>query len=302
MASKKNETALAVVDSFKIANRYDGMDPELLAELQDQMEDLDPESGINCRLIKLPAKGGLAYEVQGEDENDVEYLKEISGVIIFTHRVNGFWPNAFGASGNPEDKIPACSSMDGKSGFWPSTGEVRQCESCPYNQFGSAAEVKGEQAKGKACKNMRRLYLMLDGDPNFYLLTVPPTSLRDANRQLQKILGGGVPYTGLIVKLTLEKAKNAGGIEYSKVVISKAGLLPPEVAAQAVAMRRQIKEQYQNMTLTLDDYAPAQEAPQGRSGGVDVPPMSDEEREALTGESAPQFQEAQPTDEPLPFG
>ena len=295
MADKKNE--LALLKDFRIANRYDGMDPELLAELQDQMEDLDPENGINCRLIKIPAGGKLAYEVQGEEDDDVEYLKEIYGVIIFTHRVNGFWPSTFGTSGNPEDKIPACSSMDGKTGFWPSTGELRQCESCPYNQFGSAAELKGEQAKGKACKNMRRLYLMLDGDPNFYLLTVPPTSLRDANRQLQKILGGGVPYTGLIVKLALEKAKNAGGIEYSKVVISKAGLLPPDIAAQAVAMRRQIKDQYQNMTITLDDYAPAQETPQGRSGGVEVSAV-----DFCDGEAPADFQDAPPAEEPLPFG
>lgn len=33
MASKKNETALAVADNFKIANRFEGMDPELMAEL-----------------------------------------------------------------------------------------------------------------------------------------------------------------------------------------------------------------------------------------------------------------------------
>lgn len=58
MATKKNE--LAPIDNFQIANRYEGMDPELLAELQDQMEDLDDESGIQCRLIKIPAGGGLA--------------------------------------------------------------------------------------------------------------------------------------------------------------------------------------------------------------------------------------------------
>ena len=34
--TKKNSTtALATMDTFKIANRYEGLDPELLAELQD---------------------------------------------------------------------------------------------------------------------------------------------------------------------------------------------------------------------------------------------------------------------------
>ncbi len=277
MATKKNE--LAPIENFQIANRYEGMDPELLAELQDQMEDLDDESGIQCRLIKIPAGGGLAYEVQGEDDDDVEYMKEISGVIVFTHRMNGYWPNSYG-TGEGEDKIPLCSSMDGKTGLCRDSGEVRHCESCPLNQFGSGTDAKGEASRGKACKNMRRLYMMMDGDPNFYLLTVPPTSIKEVNRQLTKIMGSkGIPYTGLIVSLKLEKAVNAGGIAYSKVVIEKKGLLPPAVANAAKEMRREIKAQYQNMAITLDDYTAAPDS------------------NTVSGE----FQEVTGTDEALPF-
>ena len=71
----KKTTALATLDTFSIANRYEGMDPEMMAELQDEMSDLDPESGITCRKIKIPSGGGLAYEVQREDETDAEYMK-----------------------------------------------------------------------------------------------------------------------------------------------------------------------------------------------------------------------------------
>lgn len=253
MATKKNE--LTLIDNFQIASRYEGMDPELLAELQDQMEDLDDESSIQCRLIKIPAGGGLAYEVQGEDDDDVEYMKEISGVIVFTHRMNGYWPNSYG-TGEGEDKIPLCSSMDGKTGLCRDSGEVRSCENCPMNQFGS-----GTDTRGKACKNMRRLYMMMDGDPNFYLLTVPPTSIKEVNRQLARIMGSkSIPYTDLIVSLKLEKAVNAGGIPYSKVVIEKKGLLPAGVASIAKEMRRELKAQYQNMAITLDNYAAAPES------------------------------------------
>lgn len=307
MATKKNTgTELAVVDSFQIANRYEGIDPELLAELQDQADDLDPESGISCLQIKIPSGGGLAYEVQGEEDGDAEYMKKIDAVIIFTHRANGFWPEAFG-SGDDQNKAPVCSSMDGKTGLYTETGEVRSCESCPLNQFGSGTDQKGNQARGKACKNMRRLYLMMSGDPNLYLLTVPPTSIKEVNRQLAKIIAGGTPYTGLIVSLTLEKTQNANGVAYSKVVIKKSGVLPPAIATQAIAMRRQIKDQYKNVALTMDDYAPAPEQGQrSRDGGVDVPPMSDEEWASITGEApsdgAPQFQEAPGADtSELPF-
>ena len=202
MAAKKNSTELALMDSFKIANRYEGIDPELMAELQDELGDLDPESGITCRQIKVPSGGGLAFEVQGEDEGDAEPMKEIDGVILFTHRLSAYWPGSFGSASNPEDKIPTCSSMDGKTGIVQAgdrSGEIITCETCPYNQYGTGVDEKGNPSRGKACKNMRRIYLMMDGDPNFYLLSVPPTSIKDVNKQLAKILASGVPYTGMII-------------------------------------------------------------------------------------------------------
>ena len=294
-------TALATVDTFKIANRYEGIEPELLAELQDQMEDLDPESGITCRQIKVPSAGGIAYEVQGEDDGDADPMKEVEGVILFTHRLNGYWPNAFGTASNPEDKIPTCSSMDGKTGIVQAgsrSGEVINCETCPYNQYGTGVDDKGNPKKGKACKNMRRIYLMMDGDPNFYLLTVPPTSIKDVNKQLAKILASGTPYTSMIVGFTLEKAQNSNGVAYSKVVVKKKGLLPPDAAAQVLQLRNQIKAQYQTMTLTLDEYAAA--PAQGQGKPVDVYPDA-AEIAAMDG-TGPAFEEAPPTDAgDLPF-
>ena len=287
-------TALATMDTFKIANRYEGIDPELLAELQDQMEDLDPESGITCRQIKVPSAGGIAYEVQGEDDGDADPMKEVEGVILFTHRLNGYWPGSFGSAKDPKDRIPTCASMDGKTGLvqaGDNTGEVVTCETCPFNQYGTGTDEKGNPSQGKACKNMRRIYLMMDGDPNFYLLTVPPTSIKDVNKQLAKILASGTPYTSMIVGFTLEKAQNSNGVAYSKVVVKKKGLLPPDAAAQVLKLRNQIKAQYQSMALTLNEYAPA--PGQGAGRAVDVTP-DDAEIAAMDG-TGPAFKEAPPT-------
>ena len=256
MATTKKTAALAVVDSFQIVNRYEGIDPELMAELQDELSDLDPESGITCRSIKVPSGGGLAFEVQGEDENDAEPMKQIDAVIVFTHRVSDYWPGAYG-SGDDAARIPVCSSMDGKTGFNPGTGELTPCESCLYNQYGTGVDENGNPKKGKACKNMRRIYMMMDSDPNLYLLTVPPTSIKDINKQLAKILASGTPYTGMIVSFTLEKTKNSTGTPYSKVLVKKSGLLLPAIAAQVAQLRSQLKKQYQSLAITLDDYMTA---------------------------------------------
>ena len=65
MATTKKTTALAVIDNFQIVNRYEGIDPELMAELQDELSDLDPESGITCRQIKVPSGGGACLRGAG---------------------------------------------------------------------------------------------------------------------------------------------------------------------------------------------------------------------------------------------
>ena len=173
-------------------------------------------------------------------------------------------------------------------GFNPSTGEVTACETCPYNQYGTGVDENGNPKKGKACKNMRRIYMMMDGDPNLYLLTVPPTSIKDINKQLAKILASGTPYTGMIVSFTLEKTKNSTGTPYSKVLVKKSGLLPPAIAAQVVQLRGQIKQQYQSLAITLDDYTAAPD----RSKAPDIYPDADEAA----------FEEAPPpSDDDLPF-
>jgi len=327
MAQQKKTTALAVMNDFQIVSRYDGMTPEQREELEDQLSDLDQESGIACRKIKIPSGGGTAYEVQGEDEDDTDPMKTITGVVVFTHRLSGYWPNAYGSSNNPEDKLPTCASMDGKTGIvqiGDRSGEVITCETCPWNQYGTARDQAGNQARGKACKNMRRLYILMDGDPNLYLLTVPPTSIEDVNNRLYILMDGDpnlylltvpptsikdvnnqlakiAPYADKVVTLSLEKATNAGGTPYSKVVVKRTGVLPPAAASVVSELRRQIKAQYQNMALTMDDYTAAPE--RGKAVDVSADDFDDED----TG-----FQEAPPHGdgdapppsgkEPLPFG
>lgn len=288
--AKKNE--LAVLDTFKLTKPFEGMDPELLAELEDEMADLDEGAGIECRRIKMPSGGALAFEVEGED-GDVDYVKEIQGVILFTHRVNGYWSKALGdGEGNA---APDCSSMDGKIGVNNATGECINCESCPLNQYGT--DPKG--GDGKACKNMRRVYLMTSGDPNCYLLTVPPTSIKDVNKKLKTLIAGGIPYTGMVVSIKLVKVTNKGGVDYAKIALDKAGLLPGPVAVQAQELRRQLKEKFKEYAIVGAEY----NAPQGDP--LDINPDDDEVFTPPAGETppAPQFEEAPPLpdDDNLPF-
>lgn len=240
-AVKTQKAEVAVADKFEIVTGYEEMDEDTKAEFEDEMDDLDADGGIEAKRIKIPSGGGKAFEVETDDPDDPEVLKEIDGVILFTHHMNAYWAHAFGAAdadGNT-DKAPDCSSLDGKTGLDRTTGEVRECASCPYNQFGSAGY-------GKACKNMRRLYIIRSGQPGVYLLTVPPTSMRDMNKSLKALMGKTkTPYTRQVVTLRLAVAESRDKIKYSRVTLEGKEMLPPELFPVTQQLRAGIKGSYE---------------------------------------------------------
>lgn len=240
-AAKKNE--VAEVKAFSLVSMKDGLDEETRAALEDEMEDLESDGGIYCRRIKVPSGGGRAFEIEGDDPDDPDILKEFDGVVLFTHRINTMWEGEFGG----ENRVPACSSFDAKVGVKYDTGESCSCEKCPHNQF-------KDDNTGKDCKNMRRIYLMLDGQQWLYLLSVPPTSLKAVNRQLNTILAQGTPFTDVVVHFSLESATNRSGIDFSRIVLKKGSVLQDDQKRMARAMREEIKKQYQNIGVSDDDY------------------------------------------------
>ncbi len=286
MATEKrvDKAEVATTGSFSIVTGYEEMDEDLKAELEDEMEDLDDDTAIDAKHIKIPSGGGKAFEVETDDPEDPEVLKEVDGVIIFTHRMNAYWAHKFGEAGEDgnTNKIPDCSSMDGKTGLMRETGEVRDCASCPYNQFGS-------EGAGKACKNMRRLYILRDGKPDIYLLTVPPTSLKDINKALKALMGKTkTPYTRQIVTFKLSTAESKDKIKYSRVSLEKKALIPDNLFPVTQALRAELKKSYESVAITSGDYAQPEQAPAdaakqepaagqaGTDGFMNIPEGTDE--------------------------
>jgi len=248
----KNDNALAVMENFQLVGRYEGLSPEEIEEIRSELEYLDIDDNISCRKIRIPSGGATSYEIQG-DNDDYDSTKTIDGVIIFTHRISAYWPNSYGA--NAQDKLPYCASMDGVTGLCPQSGEVQDCETCQWNQYGTAVDQQGNPARGKACKNMRRIYIMRNADPNVYLLTVPPSSLKNINSTLKKL----VPCINKVVTFSLEHTTNASGTQYSKVILKRTGLLSPQAAVKAKELRKQIEAQYKDISISTDDYQTAPE-------------------------------------------
>ena len=104
--------------------------------------------------VKIPAGGTLQFEMPSDDPDNPDYEKTLVGVILHSHATCAYWP---AGSEYDDDTTPLCSSADGKIGIGTPGGA---CATCAMNRFGSAPDG----SKGKACKNMRILYLLRSGE------------------------------------------------------------------------------------------------------------------------------------------
>lgn len=176
----------------------------LLETIQTNMGD-EEISPFDLDAVKVPSGGGSAFEVPTLD--GVEPQKELSGVIVHHKVARAFWRQGIEEGGG--NTPPDCSSDDGKVGHGDPGG---YCKTCPYSQFGSDAE-----GRGQACKQFRQLFLL---PPDSYLpivVTVPPTSLKNVKNYLFRLTSKQIPYYTVVTRLSLEKQKNSQGIEYSVI-------------------------------------------------------------------------------------
>ncbi len=168
--------------------------------------------------IRIPAGGGLAFEVPGAAPNSPDMAKDFEAVILYHHPINTYYKDKYDGSNNPPD----CGSMDGKVGI-NADGEIVECAKCPFSKFGS-----DEGGKGKACKQKRRLYLLRDGEMLPILMTLPTGSLSEFSKYIMRLLNKGTKSNQVVTKFSLKKAQNATGINYSQAVFSVVRSLSPE--------------------------------------------------------------------------
>lgn len=197
--------------------------------IKEEMGDL---GGITFEEVKVPSGGGLAFEVEGDEEP--EMVKTLSGVIIHHHATNAYWSSDY----TGENAEPDCLSTDGEIGVDRFTGEIRDCRKCEYNQYGSSGN-------GKACKNMQRIYFLREGEYFPIRITLPPTSIKALKNYIgsKKVVLSGKRSWQVLTEIKLQKAQSSGGITYSQCVFSKIRNLEAEEALVMQNMHESIKEQ-----------------------------------------------------------
>lgn len=202
--------------------------------------------------IKIPAGGSVAFEVQGDDPDNPDITKEISGIVVWHHKTNAYWKSQDDDNMNTP---PDCISNDGKFGRGKPGGS---CAYCPLNEFGS-----GEGGKGKACKNTETLYILQRDGLLPVILQLPPTSLKGWRTYKTMLISKGKKVCSVETAITLKKMSN-GKQDYSVAVFKVNAALDPEtkgaaesyrstVKAMVAEMEAQVTHSHSDAGLVIDD-------------------------------------------------
>ena len=204
---------------------------------EDMADDLEGLQ-ISFQRVKIPGGGVLQFEMPGDNPEEPDYVKTIEGVILYSHPNFAYWPDGMEYDDNVS---PLCTSIDGKTGCGSPGGA---CAACPLNQYGTATDSKGNPTKGKACKNMRNLYILRNGESMPIVLSLPPTSLRP----YEEFFNGSFamkrrPAYTAVVQIGLKRidGANAYSVATFKKVRDFVGEELMQVKAYAVTFREQIK-------------------------------------------------------------
>lgn len=196
---------------------------------------------VSFERIKIPAGGGLAFETL-DDNGEPTAVSEIKGIIVDRYPVNAYWPDAFSGENTP----PQCTALDGHTGVGDPGG---LCSKCPHNQWGSDMD-----GRGKACKNLHRVYIMAPDEALPRLITLPPTSLANFNSYLVTLTKRARPFYSVLTRVKLEKASNKGGISYSRATFSRAGDVPIDKVATLKAYIDDLRPLMRAEGIIVDDY------------------------------------------------
>jgi hypothetical protein len=188
--------------------------------------------------ITVPTGGATTWTISTID-GDVE-TKEIIGIMIYTRMTRTWWETSFEDSGG--GVFPDCFSLDalhgiGKLADHPGVDGI--CKKCPMDAMGT-----GKDGIGKACKEKRQIFMVLQDEVLPVLLRVPVMSVGPSRKYLLGLTSHQKPIHSVYTKFSLETDKNKKGIKYSKIKFEKIGEVenPVHTKAYAEAIKPYLEE------------------------------------------------------------
>lgn len=177
-----------------------------------------------------------------------ESIKELRGVPVFKQKTRGYWQR--------NERIPECSSQDGVTGT-DKEGQVHKCAECPFNQWGSGTDETGQHTAGKACKEMRRLFLVQPGNILPSMVSLPPTSIKNYDKYFSARLQKGIADVDREAIISLRPEKGATGFSYAVAEFKLGDEVPMADRIRFAQMREAVQAAAAAAGITEDDYETA---------------------------------------------
>lgn len=173
-------------------------------------------------------------------------IKELRGVIVYKQKTRGYWPRGGG-------NIPECASTDGITGT-TQDGSERKCAACPMNEWGTGEDEAGNPTRGKACKEMRRIFLANEDTAIPVVLTLPPTSIRAFDDYISARLSQHIIDIARETVITLSSAKSDNGFKYAVAEFTIGDPVPVPQMLGYKRLRERLREAAAGMDITAEDY------------------------------------------------
>lgn len=161
-----------------------------------------------------------------------ESFKELRGVPVFKQKTRGYWQK--------NERVPECSSQDGVTGT-DKDGKCHNCASCPMNAWGSGTNEAGDHTAGKACKEMRRLFLVQPGNILPSMVSLPPTSIKNYDKFFSARLQKGIADVDREIIMSLRPEKGAAGFSYAVAEFKLGDEVPMADRIKFAKMREAVK-------------------------------------------------------------
>jgi hypothetical protein len=218
------ETALTTVNSDYVALKNNAL--EIINEnLKNQ-----PLSFQLFDIIKSPSGGITSFSVPGLSGEEME--KELTGIILDYTTPRAYWDTPDPIIGTP----PNCYSRDSIISH-----EGKACNGCHLNDFGSKNGGNGD-SQAKACKEQVQMLLLRPDSIMPVIVRVPVSSKVIFQKYMIRLTGHMIPLSGVVTKITLDKATSKEGKPYALYNFEMVTQLGDDEAANAKAFGQKFKE------------------------------------------------------------
>lgn len=232
--SKKPSSALAMMgtpETYDVSKlNLVAAQPDAPVMLESVLETFEENEGrpiAASDFVRITTPKSAAWEIpDGDESNGMRYEKTIEGVPVFWKMSRTFYVGEYG-----ENPVPACYSVDGKTGIGTPGGD---CATCQFAQFGADGEPP-------ACRLRTEVYVLVPGVFLPIVIVFSPANNKSwADFRRDVFHKHYLPLHRCVVRFELTPEKSANKREYMRIVPKFLGAITPEYEENLVTFKRSL--------------------------------------------------------------